>query len=264
MWQLELFKYSFKKKEKLRILQEWLTNLNGKLCLDLGSSKGTLSYFLKNYGGKWIHADLDYENLVSSKELLVKNIIQISQNSLPFNNNSFDLIVSLDYLEHLDDDLSCLVEINRITKLNGKLIISTPASGELLFLNKIKPFIGLSLEKYGHKRVGYSINQLKDLLKASGFSVVKAKGYSFILTEAVEMFLNFIFINIEKRKIKKRDGFISPSSINQLSAHKIAFSFYKFFYPFLWIFSRLDYLLKFFGAYAIIIEAKKLYDVSRC
>jgi len=263
VWQLELFKYSFKKKEKLRILQEWLSPLDGKLCLDLGSSKGALSYFLKNYGGKWIHADLDYENLVSSKEVLIKNIVQISQNSLPFNNDSFDIIVSLDFLEHLEDDLSCLLEINRIAKLNSKLIISTPADGKLLFLNKIKPIIGLNLEKYGHKRIGYSLKQLENLLKASGFSLIKAKGYSFILTETIEMFLNFIFINIEKRKLKSRNGFISPSSANQLSAHKIAFSFYKFFYPLLWIFSRLDYFLKFLGAYAIIIEAKKINDINR-
>lgn len=261
MWQLELIKFSFKKREKLEILQNWVGNLDNKICLDLGTAKGTLSYYLKLKGGKWIHVDLDFENLASAKELLLENLALISSSVLPFKNNSFDFILSLDYLEHLEDDNFCLKEINRIAKLNSTIMISTPTSGKHLFLNKIKPLLGLTLDKYGHKRIGYSFEQLKKLLENSGFSIVKSKTYSFFLTESIEMFLNFLFIHLEKNKSLKRDGLISPSSKEQFFTHRFAFNLYKFFYPIIWFISRLDYFFKILGAYAIIIEAKKIKSI---
>jgi hypothetical protein len=62
---------------------------------------------------------------------------------------------------------------------------------------------------------------------------------------------------INKNNSKKRDGIIAPCSIKEYEKHKILFKLFKMIYPILWYVSRLDYLLKFLGAYAIIIKAKK-------
>lgn len=47
--------------------------------------------------------------------------------SLPFADNSFDIVTALDVIEHLDDDLGTLREIHRVMRPGGLLIISVPA-----------------------------------------------------------------------------------------------------------------------------------------
>lgn len=47
---------------------------------------------------------------------------------MPYHDNKFDLVICLDVLEHLafKDQPLCLLEIRRVLKENGKLLISVP------------------------------------------------------------------------------------------------------------------------------------------
>lgn len=54
------------------------------------------------------------------------SFIQANIPPLPFDNNSFDTIVSFQVIEHIKDDAAYLREINRILKPGGKAFISTP------------------------------------------------------------------------------------------------------------------------------------------
>lgn len=256
MNQIDLILHSFKKREKIQIVRKILKDNNNNFCFELGSAKGTLSYALRELGGKWISADIDWMNVIATKYAINDNVLLVNPLKLPFKDKMFDVVVCIDFLEHINDDVECIKELARIVKLNGKIIISTPTIGSRLILNKIKQFIGLTKEKYGHVREGYSKEHLIHLLNTANFSMNKVYYYSYFLTECIEMLLNRIYIMINKDKEKKRDGFISPANIDEFQKHKIAFKIYKFFYPVLWWVSRLDYLLKSLGAYAIIIEAK--------
>jgi SAM-dependent methyltransferase len=46
---------------------------------------------------------------------------------LPFDDDSFDLVISTDVLEHVDDDLAALRELRRVTTANGLLLATVPA-----------------------------------------------------------------------------------------------------------------------------------------
>jgi len=257
---MDLLNYTFKKREKFDILWDWFhdKDFRSLLCLDLGCAKGIMSAAIRKLGGTWISADLDWSNVSSTRSLVSNNVIQIHEYNLPFKNASFDKVVLLDFLEHILDDTKCLQEIHRIIKTDGIFIVSTPKTGASLFLNKIKPLFGLTLDKYGHVREGYTEQQLAVLLEKSGFSVLCVKNYSHLLTESIEMILNSIYVKINKNEIDKRDGYISPASQDDYEKHSTAFKLYKIAYPFLWWLSRLDCILKIAGAYAIMIKAKKM------
>ncbi|MFC2160258.1 class I SAM-dependent methyltransferase [Acidobacteriota bacterium] len=258
-WQLQLVKRSLKKKEKLQLLVKHLMIKPSDIILDLGCAQGILSYFLRKKGGLWVSADLDLVNCKSSLELLKNNIVQLGTESLPFKDASFDKVVSLDYLEHLDDDLGCLKEINRILKKDGELLLATPRTGRVYLLNKLRPFLGMKMEFYGHKREGYSLNNLNKKLDSSGLAPVQHKSFSRFFSEFIELLLNFLYIKLYQPKdpIGLRDGHIRPSTSNEFSSRKKAFRMYTYIYPFVWLFTRLDKLFFFQRGYGLMVWARK-------
>lgn len=263
-WQLQMVKRSLKKREKLKLLEKHLDIRPDDVVLDLGCAQGILSYFLRKKGGHWVSADLDLVNCKTSLDLLKNNIVQLGTDSLPFKNGSFDKVVSLDYLEHLDDDEGCLEEIYRILKEDGELLLATPRTGRIFLLNKLRPLLGMKMEFYGHKREGYSLKDLNSKLDTSGITPVRHKSFSRFFSELLELLLNFFYIKLfqPKNPIGLRDGHIRPTTSDEFSSRKKAFRMYSFIYPFVWFFTRLDNLFFFQRGYGLMVWAKKKRDIN--
>jgi SAM-dependent methyltransferase len=259
-WQLQVFKRSLKKKEKRILIEKELDISSDSINLDLGCAQGTLSYFLRKKGGIWLSADQDFLNLKSSQNLLHENLVQLKEGPLPFMNNSFDSVVSLDYLEHLDKDDFCLQEIHRILKNNGQFILAVPQTGKLFWLHKLRSFLGLKLEFYGHKREGYSLAELRKKLEEAGFLLQKHRNFSRFITELLELILNFIYIKFfgGTAPIDLRDGHIRPTTSQEFSTKKTTFRLYSALYPVVWLISRLDKALFFLKGYGLMIWAKRM------
>ncbi len=259
-WQLQIYKKSLKKKEKIDLLLQSLPDLSGKRCLEVGCARGTVSHFLRTKGGSWLHADTDHGNVAAAIALLKSDVIQIPPNVLPFPDASFDVIVSLDYLEHVHDDQAALNELRRVLKPGGQLLISTPTTGSTFLLNKIKPIIGLTLDKYGHVREGYDLSDLNHRLMDQGYEIVSSCTYSRFFTELIEMGINFAFVKILGKSTEgdsaKRDGNITIGSKESFAKHQGSMKLYSIAYPFIFAFTRLDKLIPWQG-YALMIEARK-------
>lgn len=103
--------------------------------------------------------------------------------SLPFANDSFDVVFFGDIVEHLFDPESALKEIKRILKPNGKLIISCPNIAYwrfrcYYFLDGDFQRIDVAKQRpweQEHIRF-YNIKILKELLGKLGFEFIKYKG----------------------------------------------------------------------------------------
>jgi SAM-dependent methyltransferase len=54
-------------------------------------------------------------------------VVQAAIGELPFGDESFDLIVCLDVLEHVADDSAALRELTRVTRPGGAMLLSVPA-----------------------------------------------------------------------------------------------------------------------------------------
>lgn len=260
-WQLQLVKRSLKKKEKLRLLEKNLLINSSDKLLDLGCAQGILSYFLRKKGGFWISADLDLINVQTSREILKNNLIQTGTRELPIKTASLDYVVSLDYLEHLEDDDYCLTEIERILKPGGRFVLAVPRTGNIFLLHKIRPKLGMTLDFYGHKREGYSLKGVKEKLRSAGLVYQKHRSFSRFFSELIELLLNSLYIKFfkppELSPDSQRDGHIRPTTKAEFETKKKAFKAYSFIYPIVWLITRLDLLLFFQRGYGLIVWAQK-------
>lgn len=91
--------------------------------LDAGAGQGALTKRLHEEGFNISACDLFPERFKYNKAEFKK--ADLTKN-LPYDDNSFDVIVAVEVLEHLIDHEIFFIECNRILKENGKLIISSP------------------------------------------------------------------------------------------------------------------------------------------
>jgi len=258
-WQLNIFKWSLKKKVKVKTVIDFMEETQNKTCLEIGCEKGVLSYFLRQKGGLWVSSDIDLNNVYTTKALIKENVLYFKEDKLPFIDSVFECIIAVDTLEHIEDDQSFLEDLYRILSENGILYITVPCSKPGLVLNKLARKMGLTLEYYGHKREGYTKEHLNFMLDKAGFIVTQIKGFSRFFTEGMELFINFGYIFLLNRGVKKAGikGSISPARKEDFNAHKLSFKIYCMIYPILWLISQLDRLLFFTSGYVIILKAKK-------
>lgn len=258
-WQLQIASRSLKKREKLKLLEKHLEVEPSALILDLGCAQGILSYFLRQKGGDWISADKDFVNLATSQALLKKNLLQIGEGPLPFKQECLDVVVSLDYLEHLENDQLCLEEIHRVLKGGGMLLLATPRSGRLFILHKIRSLLGMKLEFYGHKREGYSLKEIKEKLRKAHLEPLKYKKFAGFLTECIELILNVVYLKLypSEQPTHLRDGHIRPSTSKEFSSKNKVFKAYSIFYPMVWLLTRLDRIFFFQRGYGLMVWATK-------
>ncbi len=211
-WQERLFAVSFMKKEKVRIIRSRM-NLSGQRVLDVGCAQGVVSMMLKGNDQTWVHLDPDFANLPVARPVLGPVLIHNAGLSLPFADDSFDDVLLLDILEHVDDDRALLTEAVRVLRPGGRAAVSTPISGGFFLFNRLKKCFGLTPEIYGHKREGYSLDQLHSLAQGCGLEVEYRGSYAKFFVEMVEMLLNVLFI--KKNRIRTSElgsGAISPTS----------------------------------------------------
>jgi len=124
-----------------------------KNVLDLGCGVG---HFLKLGNGNIVGIDTNHESLKESRKysnkLVHGNILQ-----LPFSDASFAGINCSHVIEHLipNDAYRLLLEMNRVLKVGGTLIISTPVLWKGFFedLTHIKPYYpGAIMHYYGKEK----------------------------------------------------------------------------------------------------------------
>jgi len=103
--------------------------VNNKNVLDAACGEGYGSQLLAKYAKKVVGIDIDEKSIKHAQNRYpIKNLnfIKTSVTNLPFEDNSFDVIVSFETLEHLLEQEQMLAEFNRVLKSDGLLIISTP------------------------------------------------------------------------------------------------------------------------------------------
>ncbi len=92
--------------------------------LDVGCGHGDL---LKPIHEKTLHSyGIDPDKEAIEKNTFIKNTSVAGAESLPFEDNFFDLVVSAWVLEHLPDPEKAFKEIHRVLKPGGKVVFLTP------------------------------------------------------------------------------------------------------------------------------------------
>jgi SAM-dependent methyltransferase len=111
--------------DDLALRNKILSNLNPEFrVLDYGAGSGFVKEMnFKDLGAKI--AGIDMDSSVLTNPFLDEAFIT-NGSVLPFEEDSFDLVISDNVLEHLENPRTVFSEISRVLKSNGKLIIKTP------------------------------------------------------------------------------------------------------------------------------------------
>lgn len=103
--------------------------IKDKVVLDIASGEGYGSNLMANQAKFVYGVDIDEETVIKAKEKYRKENLQFQvgrADLIPIPDNSIDVVVSFETIEHHDQHQEMMHEIKRVLKKEGVLIISTP------------------------------------------------------------------------------------------------------------------------------------------
>lgn len=156
--------------------------------LDAGCGRG---FYLKSLSfykfPKEIHGiDIEEKYLKIARGICNNKRVIIKKTdvySLPYPNDYFDLIICSELLEHLKDDLKALIELHRVLKKNGTLIITVPNYNFPFFWDPLNWILMRLFNTHVNKNIWwlagiwadherlYTEKQLENLIRKTGFEV---------------------------------------------------------------------------------------------
>ena len=150
--------------------------------LDAGSGFGQYSWRMSRMNKRWkIKAvDINKEQIDDCNVFFGKTGLSNRVSFYPCDlttlddHDCYDIILSVDVMEHIEEDILVFKNFYRSLKKNGILVISTPSDkgGSDVHSDQEKSFID------EHVRDGYSIQDITEKLSFAGFRTIEA-GYTY-------------------------------------------------------------------------------------
>ena len=139
--------------------------------LDVGCNSGVLVGVLQKEGYDAWGTDISAESIRFGTLREVRNLQIVEAEKQPFVDGTFDCVLALDVIEHIDSDREALREFKRLLKPGGLLVVQVPAY-MLLW--------GLQDEVAHHKR-RYTKKSLLEAAKPQGFTILRITYFNFLL-----------------------------------------------------------------------------------
>lgn len=174
----------------------------GKI-LEVGCGGGSLCRALKKYKPKFDIYGLDVSiEAIKAAKLIDEDIKYIKGDvyKLSFDDNSFDVVISFDLLEHLNKYKLALKEIYRILKPGGIFHFFVPLEGSKFNLARILPRKIYDIKKdfTGHVQA-FTKKQLFNDLQLAGYKIVDDKNSCFFFYQFADLSY-FLWLKLIKRK----------------------------------------------------------------
>lgn len=183
----------------------------GERVLDVGCGQGLfLARLTKTYKAKGMGIDVSNKSIeFARKNYARKNLSYRVANAteIPFKVDSFDVVVSFDALEHIEDQKRAVKEMVRVLKPGGKLLIYAMSKDDKLTLDWIREKLGFDIyTRAAHKRELFvDSDWLREELEVCGARVNSIElfnaFFSLALDEAI-MVLALLFEKIGLYKCK--------------------------------------------------------------
>lgn len=250
-WALKLFRRSVLKQNKFRQITRFLGDTRGLRCLDIGSDNGVISYLLRQRGGSWKSADLDETSVQAIRELVGEDVYQVDGTRTPFGDDEFDRIVIVDFLEHIETDRAFILDLFRILKPGGELILNVPHATRSL-LRRVRHAMGQTDQRHGHVRPGYTEADLRALVRDE-FSLLCVGYYSRFFSQAIDTLMTLALDCTGAAKVARRKGRLIAG--NELDRYRKAFALYSLIYPVVWGVAKLDAVAFWSDGYMLIGKA---------
>ena len=161
--------------------------------LDVGCGTGANLMMLSQFG-EAEGVDISEDALAFCRERGLDKVRLGAGEELPYDAGTFDLVTALDVVEHMDDDLAGLREMQRVLRPGGRVLLFVPT---FMFL------WGLQDDVSNHRR-RYRLPQLARVLEQAGFEIERTTYAN------ITFFLPILLI----RKLMRLTGIKSESENN--------------------------------------------------
>ena len=236
----------FRKSLPMRVLLDEIVRLLGRVdgqdCLDVGLDDGVLSHHLRSMSGTWATVMTSREAVEEAGTFIDDGLHVFDAGVLPFPDKSFNAVVVGRLFERVSNDMSLIEECHRVLKPDGRLIVVVPRAHNWSVVGLFRRLFGVTPEKLGWVRAGYTESELFRILK-SGFDVHKMHSYSRFFVELVDTFVQAAMRGIHPDRRPGTDG-------RAMRAYSVAAPFY-------WLAFQLDMLLFFNRGHTIIARAQR-------
>ena len=151
-----------------KIVFEWLlqvlANYSNPVVLDLGCGTGHNLQNIQERGFRnSFGLDITFDALSFCRQRKLEGLICGDGALLPFTNQSFDVVIALDMLEHIKDDTLALEGLHRVLRADGRLVLFVPAFQFLWGLQ----------DEVGHHFRRYTAAEIKEKMNKAGFVIEK-------------------------------------------------------------------------------------------
>jgi len=153
------------------------------LVLDVGSGFGRHVYECARRRARVVALDFAADEVVQTRDTLaamveagevaadrLTGVLRADATRLPFPDASFDVVITSEVLEHIQDDVAAIAEMARVLKPGGRFAATVPAWGPEVINWKLSDEYHAPKAVGGHVRI-YTRTELTAKLRAAGLDV---------------------------------------------------------------------------------------------
>jgi SAM-dependent methyltransferase len=178
--------------------------------LDAGCGSGRNMVDLARHGTV-TGVELSETSVELARARNVGEVISGSVLDMPFPADSFDLAVSLDVIEHLEDDLGALREMRRTVTPGGSLLLTVPAY----------PWLWSGHDEINHHHRRYTRRSLELVAEQSGWEQVRTTYFNSLLLPAAIILRVLERLNTKTTE-SSLDLWVPPAPFNWLLERPLA------------------------------------------
>ncbi|MBD3287520.1 methyltransferase domain-containing protein [candidate division KSB1 bacterium] len=149
--------------------------LNLSTVIDIGCGKGYMDYLLAQEKYTITAVDISEDSLKSFSEIAKKySITQICADFFTLDLKNFDLVLSQEMIEHIEDYQAALDKLYTFVRSGGYGLFSVPYKENLQAKMINYPETGKHVHRNGHLH-SFTRNKFVDSIKQAGFKIVRVE-----------------------------------------------------------------------------------------
>ncbi len=186
--------------------------------LDAGCGTGYNLGILKNYADEVMGLEISEDAISYAKErqkgapLPEPIVLGSLPDDVPFPEEHFNLIITLDVLEHIAEDVQSLMRLRRHLVQDGIVLLTVPAF----------QFLWSEHDEFLHHKRRYDKRSLRAALEQAGFRVSKLTYYNASMFLPVVMFRGLKKLLRKKGQAPRPDRIRLPGPINYLARELVS------------------------------------------